>query len=173
MMLAIRIALAAAATLAFWRAGSAYGLRYVDRQRQLRELRSALQALETEVVYGRTTLGLAFAQLAAMDLGAGSILFAAMARQMEGVTLARDAWLAALEAARAGLALNEEDLRILGSLGNCLGRSDHVDQGFHLRLVREMLEQREMQAADEARRNGRLWPYLGGLAGLGLVLLLF
>jgi len=39
--------------------------------------------------------------------------------------------------------------------------------------VREMLEERERQAAADARNNSRLWSYLGGLAGLGLVLLIF
>lgn len=173
MILAVRLGLACVATLAFWRAGSIYGLRFIDRQRQLRELRSALRALETEVVYGRTALGAAFGRLAALDLGAGSILFEAMAREMAGVTSARDAWLTAVRETGALLALNQDDAGILNSLANCLGQSDHTDQAAHLQLVREMLEERERQAADEARNNGRLWSYLGGLAGLGLVLLVF
>lgn len=173
MILYIRLLLAGAATLAFHRAGSLYGLRYVDRQRQLRELRSSLRALETEVVYGRTTLGAAFGRLAALDLGAGRVLFAAMAKELAGVGSARDAWLAALETTTAQLALNDEDRGILASLASCLGQSDPADQAAHLALVREMLDERQSQAAEDAKRNGRLWSYLGGLAGLGLVLLLF
>ncbi len=173
MTLYIRLLLAGVATFAFYRAGSLYGLQYVDRQRQLRELRSSLRALETEVVYGRTTLGSAFGRLAALDLGAGGVLFAAMARELADVASAREAWLAALEATSAQLALNEEDRGILASLASCLGQSDPADQAAHLALVREMLDERHSQAAEEARRNGRLWSYLGGLAGLGMVLLVF
>jgi stage III sporulation protein AB len=172
-MFAIRLTLSIAATFAFYRAGSIYGLKYVERQRHLRELRSALRALETEVVYSRTTLGAAFGRLAGLDLGAGTLLFAAMAKELEGVTPAREAWLAAAGAASSGLALDDEDWRIVGSLANCLGQSDTADQAAHLALVRGMLEERERHAAEDARRNGRLWSYLGGLAGLGMVLLLF
>lgn len=170
---ALRLLLAAFVTYAMYRAGSEYGGRYRSRQRELRELRSALRSLETEVVYGRTPLELACRKLGGNALGAGGLLFAATATRLAASGSAAVAWQEALDEVAGSLALDQEDLRILASLGSLLGQSDHVDQAAHLTMVREMLADREREAAEEARTNGRLWSYLGALAGLAFVILVF
>jgi stage III sporulation protein AB len=172
-MVALRLPLAVFAAYAVSRAGSEYGRRYRARQRELREIRSALRALETEVVYGRTPLELACQRLTRRELGAGALLFAETGLRLAASGSARAAWLGALDAVSGRLALDDEDRRVLASLGSLLGQSDAADQAAHLGMVREMLAEREQGAAEEARRNGRLWGYLGALAGLGLVLLVY
>lgn len=172
-MTALRLLLAAFATYAMYRAGSEYGRRYRSRQRELRELRSALRSLETEVVYGRTALESACRKLGGTELGAGGLLLAATGRHLAASGSAAAAWREALAEVGSRLALDQEDLRILASLGNLLGQSDPADQAAHLTMVREMLADREREAAEEARANGRLWSYLGALAGLAFVILVF
>jgi len=170
-MVPLRLGLAAFAVYALYRAGTEHGGRYRSRQRELRELRSALRSLETEVVYGRTALELACKNLSGRELGAGGLLLGAAGRHLAASGSASVAWREGLREIQGRLALDSEDLRILASLGNLLGQSDTADQAAHLAMVREMLAERERGAAEEARLNGRLWSYLGALAGLGLVIL--
>jgi len=168
-----RIIVALTAAAAFWQAGMAFGYRHLARHRQLREIRAALRALETEIVYGRSLLADACRRLADLSPGAGGSILAWMGQGLATSGLAGESWSGALEIAEVELALDAEDLRILGTLGTCLGQSDGVDQSAHLTMVREMLGEREAQAAEVARRNGRLWAYIGLLGGLALVLLIW
>ena len=171
-MTTLRALVAVFAAWAFYRAGAEMGARYFARERQLREIRSALRALETEIVYGRTLLPDACARLSS-TLGAGGRLLAGFGEALADEPTALAAWAAAVNSLGPDLALDDEDRRILVSLGPCLGQSDPTDQAAHLALVREMLAEREQAAAAEARRSGRLWGYLGVLGGLGFVLLVW
>jgi stage III sporulation protein AB len=169
----LRLAIAALAVLAFYLAGLEIGQRYIARHRQLREIRSALRSLETEIVYGRSVLEEACRRLARQRLGAGSLLMGWMAEGLAAGFPASDSWLLALERAASSLALEDEDLRVLAMLAGTLGQSDRPDQSAHLTMLRETLAEREQDAARAAQRNGRMWAYLGLLAGLGLVLLVY
>lgn len=169
----IRLAIAVLATVSFYQAGLELGQRYINRHRQLREIRSALRALETEIVYGRTVLEDACSRLAGMRLGAGGRLLQWAGESLALGMSASESWLRAVDAARENLDLDAEDLRVLVMLANILGQSDQADQAAHLTMLREMLAEREEDAAHAANRNGRMWAYLGLLAGLGLVLLVY
>lgn len=169
----LRPVVAALAVLAFYLAGMEVGQRYLDRYRQLREIRSALRSLETEIVYRRSLLLEASGRLAGQGLGAGSALLGWVADGLAAGLPAGDSWQAAVENAGRLLALDREDLGVLATLAATLGQSDQQDQAAHLAMLREMLAEREADASGALRRNGRMWAHLGLLAGLGLVLLVY
>lgn len=172
-MTAVRMAIAAVATLAFYRCGREMGLGYLDRCRQLREIGSALRALETEIVYGRALLPAVCSQLAARGLGMGSELFGLVGMGLADRNSASQSWTRALAELGRRSALDREDLAALAPVGGVLGQTDPADQAAHLALARKAIEERVATAAADAARNNQLWSYLGLLGGLGLVLLVF
>ncbi|MCL5676368.1 MAG: stage III sporulation protein AB [Firmicutes bacterium] len=147
---------------------------YRRRPRELAALRSGLQLLETEIVYGATPLPAALRQVAAGLDGTAGELF-----QKAGQTLSRgrgitggEGWSRALGEVYPYSALTPEDLGALRLLGVSLGASDRADQVKHLALCRERLAHLEEQAKDRDRRYSRVWSYAGFLTGLLVVLVL-
>lgn len=156
-------------------AGMALASVYARRPKELRQLRSALQMLETEITYTATLLPDALSQVGSRCEQVVARLFnrtAAELKAMSGCT-AREAWEAALEEYTDGTALTASDLSILRNLGNSLGISDQTDQVKHLHLAREQLKATAIRAEEEAARNVKLWNYLGFLGGLMVVLILY
>lgn len=153
---------------------------YARRPQQLRLLRTALQMLETEVIYARSLLPEALEMVAARldGHGPGSDPVARLflycrdeLRRGEGLTGA-EAWAKAVEKIFAQTALKPGDREILLAFGTYLGASDKEDQIKHLRLVHAQLAQEEATAWEERQKNSRLYHYLGVSAGLIVVLTL-
>lgn len=148
---------------------------YTERPRQLRAVESALQMLETEIVYGATPLREALELLAVRCEPGIAVLFrhtAAELQQGSGCT-AGEAWQKALAVLYQTSSLKSADIIVLKRLGVSLGMSDRRDQEKHLKLAREQLQQEIRLAEELALKNGRLCRYLGVLGGLALVLVLY
>ncbi len=164
------LALAACAGIGFTLARN-----YTERPRQLRAIESALQMLETEIVYGATPLTEALDHIAAGCEPGINILFHQTAKELRqaGGCTAGEAWQQALAALFLVSALKNTDIAVLKRLGVSLGLSDRLDQEKHLKLAREQLRQEIKNAEELALKNGRLYRYLGVLGGLALVLILY
>ncbi|HHU85603.1 MAG: stage III sporulation protein SpoIIIAB [Pelotomaculaceae bacterium] len=155
--------------------GLAVAGNYSRRPRELRTLRSALQMLETEVVYSATHLPEALARVAGNCDRLVEPLFSRAAAEFAASTgiTAANAWENALIHYYPGTALKPQDLSILRSLGSSLGRSDREDQVKHLHLAMEQIKSAMAGAEEEAARNVKLWSYLGFLGGLITVLVIY
>ena len=145
------------------------------RPGELRVLRSALQALESEIGFGVTPLPQACQRIAGLYPEPAATLFraAAVALGPPRSRTAAAAWEEAVEAMARHSALTGEDRDILRALAPYLGATDREDQIRHLRLAMHRLEAAEAAARDLDQRWGRLYRYGGALAGalIGLLLL--
>lgn len=158
------------AGLAGVRAGAAFS----QRTRQLRILQSALQLLDTEIMYGATPLPAALRKVAATAGDAIGILFrdaSALLGTTDGYT-AEEAWSLALDRNIRRTALNQEDRAILQAFGEALGSSDRADQHKHIELTAFHLRQEADKAEQARQKNERIWQYGGFLVGISIVLLL-
>lgn len=147
---------------------------FARRPQELREAQAALSMLETEISYGVTPLKEALETVGRRCDGALGGLFTRAAEALaarDGMT-AGEAWERSLVRYSARAPLRPEDLAALRSLGAVLGNSDREDQTRHLRLAAERLKILAARAEDEARRNVRLWRYLGFLAGAAVALVI-
>ncbi|GAB6876024.1 stage III sporulation protein AB [Thermaerobacter litoralis] len=145
------------------------------RPGELRVLRSALQALESEIAFGVTPLPEAFARIAGFYPDPAATLFRRAAGRLappERRTAAA-AWEAAVEELARYSALTPEDCGVLRALAPYLGATDRDDQVRHLHLAMARLEAAEALARDQDQRWGRIYRYGGILAGafIGLLLL--
>ncbi|MGE5652834.1 MAG: stage III sporulation protein SpoIIIAB [Bacillota bacterium] len=147
---------------------------YIERPRQLGQLRAALQLLETEISYAATPLPKAMRRVAASQSGPVELLFSQTASVLDARVgySAREAWSMALQEFFQHSSLLVRDREILEQFGQNLGSSDRSDQLKHLRLVMVRLEQEEQQGQLDEQRNVRLWRYAGFLVGLMVVIVL-
>ncbi|MCQ2559360.1 MAG: stage III sporulation protein AB [Clostridia bacterium] len=146
---------------------------YARRPPELKAWLTVLQRLETEISYAATPLGEALAKIAPHS---GCQIQAAVQQAADLLNRghsAAEAFDQALESTYARSSLRISDLGILNNLALALGISDCQDQIRHLQLAGEQLKVEIVQAEEEARKNVKLYNYLGVCSGIALVLLVF
>ncbi|WP_018132453.1 stage III sporulation protein SpoIIIAB [Effusibacillus pohliae] len=153
-----------------WKANS-----YSERAKQLNQLITALQMLETEIAYGATPLPEALARIGQRIPGKIGLLL-----QDTGHLLARGDGRSAGQIFQeqvlcfgGKLHLRPQDRDILLTFGHTLGHSDRSDQLKHIRLTCARLSAEETIARDERERLGKMWRYLGALLGLAAVIIMY
>ncbi|WP_018249942.1 stage III sporulation protein SpoIIIAB [Orenia marismortui] len=146
---------------------------YILRPKQLRELQTALQMLETEVSYGVTPLPEAFTKLAKNFSEPISNIFMATRDNLNSGIIAEDAWQNAINNVSNKTALVDEDIEILLDFGYNLGQTSIDEQVKYLNLTQHKLDNLYQQAFDEKEIKVKLWRYLGVLGGLFLAILIF
>jgi len=155
--------------------GNLIAKNFLERTQQLRQLRHGLQILETEILYTASFLPQALLKIGKLTEAPIALLFQKTGRLLlcqEGYT-AGEAWTKALEEQLASLAIKKSDQEILLQLGSFLGCSDREDQLKHLKLTQEYLQKEEIRAEKEGEKNVPLWRYLGLVAGMALIILIF
>ncbi|MBA4494984.1 stage III sporulation protein SpoIIIAB [Paenactinomyces guangxiensis] len=146
-----------------------------DRPRQIRQLRSALSYLETEIGYGTRPLIQACRQIASQELGPVSRLFATSAKnlaQMDGASTF-ECFERAIELEWKNNALGRSEQAIMLNLSRTLGISDREDQLHHLALANSNLKVEEMKAREEQERYEKMYKTVGILAGALIVILMY
>ncbi|WP_027340172.1 stage III sporulation protein SpoIIIAB [Halonatronum saccharophilum] len=146
---------------------------FILRPKQLGQLQTALQMLETEISYGFTPLPEAFSKLSSSLEGPIANIFARAKEEMEKGERAQLAWQIAIKNSNQETALLDRDIEVLKDLSHNLGASSGYDQVKYLNLVGHKLESLYQEAVEERRAKVKLWRYLGVLGGLALTILIF
>lgn len=145
---------------------------YSERPRQLQNLLTGVQMLLTEIVYAATPLSVALVHISrVLDNPVGAFF----ARASQGIAehmSAKRAWEEALDTLAHESALLTPDLDVLRYLGGVLGTSDREDQQRHLLVASRRLEGLHQTSQEEAKRNERMWKYLGVLCGIVVVIII-
>ncbi len=155
--------------------GHVFSQRYIERYRQLLALRLALEILNSEILYMKTPLPLAFKKIALrMSEPVSGFFSLAAAKLDEGGYFTREAWQEAIEEKYPETCLQQQDIYILNQLGVVLeGDADSEGQVRQLKLLERELARTILEAEEEKRKNVRVWRYLGLLGGLSVVILFF
>nr|WP_295975583.1 stage III sporulation protein SpoIIIAB [uncultured Bacillus sp.] len=144
-----------------------------ERPRQLRVLRSALQSLETEIMYGHTPLHEASRRIAMQIPNPLSSFFAKFAEKLvKTETTVKDAWQEVLKDVWGMTALKNSEYEIMKQFGETLGRHDRLSQQKQIRLASTHLEREEVEAREIQARYEKMVKSVGFLAGMLLIILL-
>ncbi|GER66145.1 stage III sporulation protein SpoAB [Weizmannia acidilactici] len=164
---------AALIVLATSLAGFEMARRLSERPRQLRIFKSALQALETEIMYGHTPLHEAARKLALQLPEPASSFFQTFAGQLTTVeTTVKEAWEKSLAQIWGNTALKESEHEVLLQLGENLGKHDRYTEQKQIMLALTHLEREEKEAHERQMRYEKMAKSLGVLTGLLIVILL-
>jgi stage III sporulation protein AB len=144
-----------------------------ERPRQLRLLKSALQSLEAEIMYGHTPLHEAARRLSSQLDRPISWFFESFAKKLtESDTTVKDAWEASLKEIWKLTAFKQSEYEIMKQFGETLGRHDRLSQQKHIMLTLSHLDREEMEARDRQTKYEKMVKSLGFLSGLLLIILL-
>src|SRR5579875_2769087 len=147
---------------------------FSERPRQLRALRSALQSLDAEIMYGHTPLYEAARRLASQMTRPFSSFFESFAGKLTNTeTTVKDAWEESLKEVWKSTALKQGEFEIMKQFGETLGRHDRFSQQKHIMLTLSHLEREEADAVQAQAKYEKMVKSLGFLAGLLLIILLF
>ncbi|MDQ0269402.1 stage III sporulation protein SpoIIIAB [Cytobacillus purgationiresistens] len=144
-----------------------------ERPRQLRLLKSALQSLEAEIMYGHTPLHEASRRLAAQLAKPLSTFFHSFSKKLTDTeTTVNEAWEKSLKEIWKSTALKRGEYEIMKQFGETLGRHDRISQQKQIQLTLAHLEREEADAYDKQAKYERMAKSLGFLSGLLLIILL-
>jgi stage III sporulation protein AB len=144
-----------------------------ERPRQLRALKSALQSLEAEIMYGHTPLHEAARRLASQLSDPIASFFAGFSKKLTDTeTTVKDAWQESLQEIWAATALKKSEFEIMKQFGETLGRHDRYSQQKQILLTLTHLEREEVEAREKQIRYEKMVKSIGFLSGLLLIILL-
>ncbi|MFC4617958.1 stage III sporulation protein SpoIIIAB [Camelliibacillus cellulosilyticus] len=154
--------------------GRLYAMRYRDRPRELRQLRTALVSLETEIAYGLAPIGDAARRLAEQLPDPGKAFFTLFSdRLSQSDAPLSEVWRKTLDDIWPTTALKKTEKGIMAQFGATLGLSDRENQQKQIQLALAHLEREEIEAREAQKQYEKLFNSLGFLAGLLLAILLF
>ncbi|WP_141604277.1 stage III sporulation protein SpoIIIAB [Terrilactibacillus laevilacticus] len=146
---------------------------YSDRPKQLRQLRSALQSLEAEIVYGLTPIQLAAEHLATQLPKPLSIFFKTLSNALvDSKDNLQAVWENSIHSFWPNTALKKNEKEILLQFGATLGKQDSENQTKQIQLTLAHLEREEKEARVAQTKYEKMSKSLGFLSGILIVLLL-
>ena len=154
-------------------AGIWYSQLCIRKWRNLQNCQKALMILRNEIIYGRTPLPVAFAQMAGRTSGSVSVFFHTVSRRLEeGGGRLEDIWTASLQEILTASEMRQEDRQELAGLGNTLGYLDARMQVQALELYEKRLEGSLLAWEQEKEKKARLYPVLGTMGGALICLII-
>ena len=85
---------------------------------------------------------------------------------------AKEAWDLAVEDSKDFMSLNKEDINLIKSLGNMLGKTDVNGQISEITVSIGFIDSQIEKAEEECKKNERMYKSLGSIAGLAIVIIL-
>lgn len=143
--------------------------KYVNRLKELEEMRTALNIFRSKVSFTYSPIPEIFEEIAKDSKGNIGKIFSAASKKMEKVT-ANIAWSEAINEVDSNL--NKEDKKILENLSKLLGQTDVEGQISQIDITQKFLDNQIQDAIDEKQKNEKLYSKLGITIGLAIVVVL-
>ena len=149
--------------------GNSISKRFISRVNDLIDMKKALNILETKIKFTYEPLPQVFLYISKNVNDSISQIFKNSAKKMEKES-AGSAWKDALEKDKTNL--KQEDLEILKSLGNLLGKTDIDGQVSEIELVNRMLDVQINKAEEDKTKYVKMYRSLGIYIGLAIIVVL-
>lgn len=143
---------------------------YKDRLKELKDVRLAMNMLETKMKLTKEPIAHIFEEIShKLETQKISTLFSKAADHME-YTTASNAWEEALRIVKTNL--TKEDLDMLRTFGKMIGKTDLEGQIKEIELTNILLDQQAEDARIKKQKNGKMYQSLGVISGLALCIIL-
>ncbi len=149
--------------------GLAMANKYRYRVRDLKEIRSILNIIETKMKYTYEPLPQIFTDISKNFQGETVNIFKTANEKMSELS-AGEAWHYALENTQTNM--TEEDIKTLEVLEKMLGKTDVEGQISEINLSKNYIDVQIKKAEEEQRKNEKLYKNLGVIVGIAIVILL-
>lgn len=143
--------------------------KYSFRVYELKQIKEALSIFKSKIMYTYETIPSIFNEISSLLSGNVTSLFKVSAEKMIENT-AQNSWNYAID--NCANSLNKEDIEIVRTLGNLLGKTDKEGQIAEIELVQTFLNSQIDKAEIENSKNEKLYKKLGVLAGVSIGILL-
>ncbi|MGE5678352.1 MAG: hypothetical protein ACM3ZR_09895 [Pseudomonadota bacterium] len=138
------------------------------RYKELNNLRSSMQLLETEIIYGATPLPFALINVSQKTEGLISRFFSNVSFSLmdRAYFTINDAWSHGVEVMLRESPFSRSDKELIRGFGAVLGSSDREDQKKHFGLFYIQIKQQANTAQEEIYKSARMYRSLGFLLGI-------
>lgn len=143
--------------------------KYKKRVEELKEIKIALNVLETKMKYTYEPIAEIFKEISAGGNNNISNIFKNAVSNMDHHS-AGDAWINALDNTNTNL--NKEDITVLKKLNKLLGKTNLEGQVSEIQLTTKFLDTQIEKAEKEREKNQKLYKNLGIIAGLTIIIIL-
>jgi len=142
------------------------------RPKEIREMINALSLLDTEIYWGLTPLPGAFALIKDRVDSPWKEFFGKLEEKINKGDSASKAWSASIAEVRKFACLEDEDWKVIATIGKNLGRADRNEEHKQLDLGQKHLALLHEKTKNQAELKAKMWSYLGFLAGFALVIVI-
>lgn len=149
--------------------GNLISKNYTLRLKELKEVKNALNILESKIKFTYEPLSEIFNEISKLVSKNISQIFVQAATYLKE-TNAEAAWNKSIESANTNL--NKEDKENIKSLGKMLGKTDKEGQVSQLELTKTFIEMQIENAKVEEEKNAKMYKTLGTIIGLAFVIIL-
>ena len=168
-MIVFKLVLSALIVLCSARIGIEISKKYVEREKELYELKNAFKIMETKIRYTYEPLKDIFEEISnTINTNIGTI-FKNASKEIEHKS-AKIIWEKSID--DAVLSINNEDKEIVKGFGKLLGKTDKLGQISEIQLVVSLIDKQIGQATYEREKNEKLYKKIGFILGLGMVIIL-
>lgn len=145
--------------------------KYTNRTKELKEIKNAINILQTKIRYTHEPLPEIFKQIEEKVDEPITYIFK-IAREHMKTKTANISWEQALQEYKSKTNLKIEDIKVLQGLGKLLGQTDIEGQISQIELTLNFLEEQIQNSTQEQQKNEKMYKSLGVITGLALVIIL-
>lgn len=149
--------------------GNVKASRYVDRLKELVNIKSALNILENKIKFTQIPLEEIFKQIASSSFEKNIEEIFKKLSLTQNSNIHKD-WKNVINTSNTNL--NEEDKKILIDMGNILGSTDVEGQVSNIKITSSFIDRQIEKAEQEKEKNVKLFRTLGIVSGLTIMIIL-
>ena len=146
---------------------------FSDRVKELRELANLINILQNKIKFTKVPLKEALTEISNIETNSQISKVFSKAGEKIKTEKTEIAWQEALNEERIFLNLKNEDIELIKSLGNTLGKTDIEGQMSGINQFENILNMQIKKAEEECSKNSKMYKSLGTIIGLAIVIILF
>ena len=141
---------------------------FSTRVLKLRDLKSAFNIFKTKLEFTYEPVKEIFCEISELVYSNKKNIFKSYVENMNQDNF-NDAW--NLAVAENSFSLSKEDIKIISSFGNLLGKTDIKGQINEIELANNFLDKQIIEAEETRKKNDKLYKSLGVIIGITIVII--